>query len=90
MAIRAKVNLKNYRDEIKTFDIALSSRSDSDLTIIYTKQSGDEVVYIFEFGNKTYELDAGDEDGRTFDLLDDLRPISLDELLALNKEESDE
>lgn len=90
MAIRAKVNLKNYRDEIKTFDIALSSRSDSDLTIIYTKQSGDEVVYIFEFGNKTYELDAGDEDGRTFDLLDDLRPISLDELLALNKEESNE
>lgn len=90
MAIRAKVNLKNYRDEIKTFDIALSSRSDSDLTIIYTKQSGDEVIYIFEFGNKTYELDAGDEDGRTFDLLDDLHPISLDELLALNKEESNE
>ena len=90
MAIRAKVNLKNYRDEIKTFDIALSSRSDSDLTIIYTKQSGDEVVYIFEFGNKTFELDASDEDGRTFDLLDDLRPISLDELLALNKEESNE
>ena len=89
MAIRAKVNLKNYRDEIKTFDIALSSRSDSDLTIIYTKQSGDEVVYIFEFGNKTYELDS-EEDGRTFDLLDDLRPISLDELLALNKEESNE
>ena len=90
MAIRAKVNLKNYRDEIKTFDIALSSRSDSDLTIIYTKQSGDEVVYIFEFGNKTYELDAGDEEGRVFDLLDDLRPISLDELVALNKEEADE
>jgi len=84
MAIRRQVNLINYQGQIKTFDIVLSQRSDSNLTIIYTKQSGDEVVYIYEYGALTYKLDA-DDGSRSSDLLDELQLISLEELVELHR-----
>ena len=85
MAIRKTIKLKNYEGKIKTFDIALSSRSDADITIVYTKQAGDEVVYIFQFRDLVYTLDSC-EDIRTFDLLDEIKLLTLEELENLNQE----
>lgn len=86
MAVKGTVNLKDYNGNIKSFDITLPSAHKDQLTIIYTKQAGDEVVYIFLFGDELYKLDSNSEI-RTFDLLDEIKSISLDELLALNKVE---
>ncbi len=86
MAVKGTVNLKDYNGNIKSFDITLPSAHRDQLTIIYTKQVGDEVVYIFLFGNELYKLDS-DNEIRTFDILDEIKPISLEELLALNKVE---
>ena len=79
--MKIQVNLKDYQDEIKTFDVELSGEK---LTIVYTIQSGDEVVYIFEDNQKIYTLDSSDN--RTTDFLDEIKLITIEELVMLNKE----
>ena len=83
MAIRKTITLKDYVGDKKEFDITLSSRDDSNLTIIYTIQSGDEVVYIYQFNNLIYTLDPSDCRGASY--LDTIKIMTLDELYKLNK-----
>lgn len=84
MAIKKQIKLKDYEGIIKSFDIALSQKSDSNLTIVYTKQAGDEVVYIFEYNTLTHVLDSCDT--RLSNLLDEIKLITLEELESLNQE----
>ena len=76
-----KVTLKNYLGELKTFEVDLSKATN--LIIIYTKLVDDEVVYIFDGATKLYTLDSNPW-SRTFDILDNIKPITVEELESLN------
>ena len=82
-----KVKLKNYLNNIKEFDVQLPEDT-SHLVIVYTKLVDDEVVYIFDNNIKLYCLDSfeSNEFARTFDILDTIKLITLDELAHLNQE----
>lgn len=75
-----KFKLKDYLDELKEFEL---SETKDNLTIVYTLQSGDEVVYIYCENNLIKKFDSNET--RLTNLLDELRIISLEELSLLNK-----
>ena len=77
-----KVRLKDYDYRIKEFDIDLTNCKN--LIIVYTKKSGDEVVYIFDGTELLYELDSSSN--RTMSYFDDLKILTLEELKELNNE----
>lgn len=84
--------LKDYRNSITEFGVPLDFfKANTNLTIVYTVQSGDEVVYIYNDNKLLKKYDANikkNSDGklilRAVDILDDLKVLSLEELLLLN------
>ena len=80
--------LKDYKGNIKKFNIiALENVNPSELNIIYTVQSGDEVIYIFIRDELLEICDSCDLEDRKFSILDTLYPISLSQLERLNKKD---
>lgn len=80
-----KFKLKDYRDTITEFELPLDHfRGNKDITIIYTIQSGDEVVYLYYQSNLLKTFDSSNT--RMKDYLDEIKPITFEELKLLNQE----